>query len=384
MIYFDNGATTLRKPKTVEEAVVQALRTCASPGRGGYAAAEQAARIVFQTRSLASQLFGCREEQVIFTCNATHALNIAIASLVKHGDRVIVSGFEHNAVMRPLHALGAQVVVAGRRLFDPYDTIRAFSEELRKGADCVVCTHVSNVFGYILPMDEIAELCAAYGVPLIVDASQSAGCLEVTPGHWGAAFTAMPGHKGLYGPQGTGILIASDGAKPLLYGGTGSISESYEMPDFLPDRLEAGTHNVPGIAGLGAGLAFVLSQTPQSILRQETLLSEALAEELERISGVHCRKGEAGTQSGVVSFLVDGWDCEQFAAALAERDIAVRAGLHCAPLAHESAGTLQEGTIRASLGMFNTKNDVERFVQIVKVLAKSKRETGKRLAMNGF
>jgi len=321
---------------------------------------------------------------VIFTCNATHALNIAIVSMVKPGARVIVSGFEHNAVMRPLHALGAQVVVAGRKLFDPEDTLRAFSQALRQGVDCVVCTHVSNVFGYILPIEEIADLCAARGVPLIVDASQSAGCLPVNAQRLRASFIAMPGHKGLYGPQGTGILIASDLAQPLLYGGTGSVSESFEMPDFLPDRLEAGTQNVPGIAGLGAGLEFVLNQTSQRILAHEEKLVKFLTGKLKSIPGVACWEGISGTQAGVVSFCVQGWDCERFAAALAAQDVAVRAGLHCAPLAHESAGTLQRGTIRASIGAMNSQQELERFVQIVKVHAKSKSEAGKRLAMGGF
>jgi len=384
VIYLDNAATTLMKPKTVQMAVVQAMRTCASPGRGGYPAAERAAQVVFHTRTLASELFDCKEEQVVFTCNATHALNIAIASLVKKADRVIVSGFEHNAVMRPLYALGAQIVVAGRKLFDPADTLRAFSHELRKGAACVVCTHVSNVFGYVLPVEEIAELCLSHGVPLIVDASQSAGCQQVYLNHWRAAFVAMPGHKGLYGPQGTGILLTSEEAKPLLYGGTGSLSESFEMPEFLPDRLEAGTQNVAGIAGLGAGLEFVMNRSVQRICAHETHLRSILTRNLSRIPGVRCWDGPEGAQSGVVSFSVEGWDCEHFAAALAAQNVAVRAGLHCAPLAHESAGTLREGTIRASVGALNTNEDAERFVQIVKVLAKRNTDEGKRLAMKGF
>lgn len=370
MIYLDNAATTLLKPKRVEEAVVRAMRRCASPGRGGYPAAERAAQEVFRTRTLASELFRCREEQVVFTCNATHALNIAIASLVKKGSRVVVSGFEHNAVMRPLHALGAQIVVAGRKLFDWEDTIHSFAKELQKGADCVVCTHVSNVFGYILPVGEIARLCARHGVPLIVDASQSAGCLPVNADEWKAAFVAMPGHKGLYGPQGTGILIASEDTKPLMYGGTGSVSESFEMPEFLPDRLEAGTQNVAGIAGLGAGLEFVLELTPQRIRRHEEALRRELTMKLKRIPGVKYWGGTEQTQSGVISFLTQGWDCERLAQALAEKDVAVRAGLHCAPLAHESAGTLELGTVRASLGAMTTNKDAETFVQIVKLLAK--------------
>ena len=257
MIYFDSAATTLQKPPSVAEAVARAIRTHASVGRGGHPAAERAAQTVFACRSLAGQLFDAAPEQVVFTMNATHGLNLAIKTLVKPGDCVIVSGFEHNAVLRPLHAVGAELTVVGTALFRPDRLLEELAQALARRPAAVVCTHVSNVFGYILPLADIAALCRMHGVPLIVDASQSAGTLPVSLEKTGAAFIAMPGHKGLYGPQGTGLLLCAMPGRPLLEGGTGSNSEQIAMPDFLPDRLEAGTHNVCGIGGLLAGLRFV-------------------------------------------------------------------------------------------------------------------------------
>ena len=244
MIYFDNAATTLQKPESVFLAVQKAMRRCASVGRGGHRAAENAAQTVFDLRQNAAKFFKAETDQVAFTMNATHGLNIAIGTLVREGDSVVISGFEHNAVTRPLYAKNARITVAGRKLFDRQNTLEAWETALKNHPSAAVCTHCSNVFGYILPIAEIAALCKQYAVPLIVDASQSAGILPVQL--QGCNFVAMPGHKGLYGPQGTGILLCADGADPLLFGGTGSNSENQEMPNFLPDRLEAGTHNVSG------------------------------------------------------------------------------------------------------------------------------------------
>lgn len=366
MIYFDSAATSLQKPATVPVAVLRAMQTCASVGRGGHAAAMAAAETVFEGRRMAAALFDADPEQVVFTMNATHGLNIAIFSLLSPGARVIISGFEHNAVTRPLNALHAEVRVAGERLFDPEDTLRAFDSALAEEADAVVCTHVSNVFGYILPVEEIAALCRAKGVPLILDASQSAGTLPLSLRQTGARFIAMPGHKGLCGPQGTGILLCADGGKPVLYGGTGSNSMEQAMPDFLPDRLEAGTHNVCGIAGLTEGMRFVRKQTPQAIFRHEQSLLRLALEELGGMENVCLFAGQP--QAGVLSFNIDGVDCEEAAQALAQEGIAVRAGLHCAPLAHRSAGTQNTGTVRVSFSAFNTAQEVRRFAATCKKL----------------
>ena len=346
MTYLDNGATSFHKPASVAEAVRCALSNCANPGRGGYGAAMTAARTVLRCRERAGELFGCGPEQVVFTGNCTQGLNMAVRTLVKPGEKVVISGFEHNAVIRTLAALGAQVLVAGRKLFAWDDTLEDFENKLKQGAKAGIFTHVSNVFGYILPVEELTKLCRKYGAGVVIDAAQSAGSLEVSLEKWGADFIAMPGHKGLLGPQGTGILLCGRMPEPLIYGGTGSLSKSRQMPDFLPDGAEAGTLNVPGIAGLSAGLSYLLQTGTERIFRREHTQAGRCAQALENM-GMRVFMGKH--QAGTVSF-VPPMDCEEMAEKLAQRGIAVRAGLHCAPLAHESAGTLETGTVRVSFG----------------------------------
>lgn len=362
MIYFDSAATTLQKPPEVARRTATAMGSYSSVGRGGHPAAMAAAEAVYRCRELAGRLFDAEPEQVIFTMNATHGLNIAIRSLVRPGGRVVVSGFEHNAVMRPLYALGAQTEIAGRRLFDPSDTLAQFDRLITPEVQAVVCTCVSNVFGYILPYDEIAALCRQRGIPLILDASQAAGALPLSLKNSGADFIAMPGHKGLYGPQGTGLLLCRNGGQPLMQGGTGSNSADRGMPDFLPDRLEAGTHNVCGIAGLAEGLHFVLRRTPEAIFAHEQRLLRRMYGVLEPMRGV--RPFFGSPQAGVVSFTTETMDCEEAAQLLGQRGIAVRAGLHCAPVAHESAGTFATGTVRLSFSAFNTEAEIARFAAV--------------------
>lgn len=346
MIYLDHGATSFPKPLSVRRAVQDALIRCANPGRGSHPAAMAAARVVYDCRDAAAKLFHCQPEQVVLTSNCTHGLNIAIRTLVKPGDRVLISGFEHNAVVRPLYALGAKITVAGRRLFDWEDTLENFEQGLRTAPKVAVFTHVSNVFGYILPLEEMVALCRQYGVPVIVDAAQSAGSMELNFDRLGADFVAMPGHKGLLGPQGTGLLLCGRGGDPLVFGGTGSDSIRREMPDYLPERLEAGTVNVPGIAGLAAGLRYVSHIGVDVIGARERTQAVKLVKGLQKL-GLTVYSGP--DQSGTVSFVPRG-DCEELGEKLAQRGIAVRAGLHCAPLAHESAGTLDTGTVRISFG----------------------------------
>ena len=355
MIYLDSGATSFCKPPTVAKAVAKALQTCANPGRGGYDASMEASRIVFSCRQRAGALFDCPPERVVFTSNCTHGLNIALHTLVKPGSRVVISGFEHNAVTRPLKLLGAEVIIAGRRLFDWEDTLESFEKALRSGVDVAVFTHISNVFGYILPVEGLAALCRQYRVPFILDAAQSAGCLPVKLGTLGADFIAMPGHKGLLGPQGTGILLCGAEPQPLMAGGTGSESERAEMPSFLPDRLEAGTLNVPGIAGLDAGLRYLQETGIERIFYRERNLAKKCAENLAAM-GFQTFSGDQ--QGGTVSFVTE--DCEKTAQHLAARGIAVRAGLHCAPLAHESAGTLRSGTVRVSFGYDSNLSQIQK------------------------
>ena len=346
MIYLDNGATSFYKPPGVYRGVMDAMRSCANPGRGGYPAALAASRRIYGCREQAAQLFDCEPQQVVLTTSCTHGLNIAIRSLVKPGGRAVISGFEHNAVTRPLHALDAKLTVAGRKLFDREDTLTQFAEALKKGQDAAVFTHVSNVFGYILPVEEMASLCRQYGVPFVVDAAQSAGTLPISLKKLGADFIAMPGHKGLLGPQGTGLLLCAGGGEPLLQGGTGTASAVQEMPEDLPERLEPGTLNVPGFAGLREGLRYLNRVGLDGIRAGEQVQLQRCISGLKHL-GMQVFSGPH--QTGAVSFL-PGMDCEEAAAILADQGIAVRAGLHCAPFAHQSAGTLQTGTVRVSFG----------------------------------
>lgn len=361
MIYLDSAATTFQKPAAVPRAVQQAMRTMSSPGRGGYESARLAEETLFRCRKSASALFSVpSEEQIVFTMNATHALNIALKSLVRPGGRVAVSGYEHNAVTRVLHALRAEVIVAAAPLFSPQETLEAFERALKAGVEAAVCTHVSNVFGDILPIEGVAQLCREAGVPLVIDASQSAGVLPIDCKTLGAAFVAMPGHKGLYGPQGTGLLLCGGEALPLLQGGTGSESLRQEMPDFLPDRLEAGTHNVPGIAGLAAGIDFVRAQRTDRILLHERQLLRRAGEGMSRIPRVSCYLArDEKRQAAALSFTVSGMPPEQVAEQMARRGIALRAGLHCAPFAHRTAGTLPDGTVRMSVSAFNRAFEID-------------------------
>lgn len=367
MIYFDSAATSFQKPASVAAAIWEALASMSSPGRGGYSAAARAADTAFQCRSELAELFGLRNpEQVVFTLNATHALNIAIKSLVPPGGKAVISGYEHNAVTRPLEALGADVSVAAAPLFEPEAVTAAFDRLVVPGVHAVICSHVSNVFGFIQPVEEIAAICGSRGVPFIIDASQSAGVLPLDMEALGAAFIAMPGHKGLYGPQGTGVLLCREDipTRPLLEGGTGSQSIRQQMPDFLPDRLEAGTLNMPGIAGLLAGVRYVRRGGLDKILAHEKHLTQMTIQGLETIPGVRLFASPGlRNQAGVLSLTAEGMDVETIGSALADRGIAVRTGIHCAPCAHRTAGTLDTGTVRVSFSDFNTPEETVRLVR---------------------
>ena len=313
-----------------------------------------AAAAAFACREAAARLFQVpKPEQVVFTNNATHGLNIAIEALVRPGGTVVISGYEHNAVTRPLHAIpDVTVRVAAGQLFRPEETVEAFRKALTPEVTAAVFTHVSNVFGMILPIQELARLCRERGVPFILDASQSAGCLPVHLEELGAAFIAMPGHKGLYGPQGTGVLLCGKD---------------------VPVRLEAGTHNIAGIAGLLEGLRFVEKQGVQSIGSHEQALTVQMGESLAQLPGVEVfRSKDPSQQAGVLSFRVSGMDCEELGEALGRRDIALRSGLHCAPLAHRTAGTLETGTVRASVSAFNVPQEIPRFVRELRQILSEK------------
>lgn len=355
MTYLDYAATSWPKPESVRRAVQHAMQSYGNPGRGGYGLSMQAARGVYAARKAAARLFHCTPEQVVFTGSCTQGLNMAIRTLVAPGDGVVISGFEHNAVTRTLHALGAKITVAGRRLFDGEDVLSNLRAALDARPKAAVFTMAGNVFGNILPAAEICRLCRERGVPIILDAAQAAGTMDIDLEALGADFLASPGHKGLLGPMGTGLLLCSRLPKPLVCGGTGSQSLLSDMPDYLPDRAEAGTLNVPGIAGLGAGIEYVLELGPDALGRREAALAATLADALQR-RGYRVFAGPG--QGGTLSFVPRDGDCEAFAARLGDLGICLRPGLHCAPLAHESAGTLQTGTLRASFGYASSLRDL--------------------------
>ena len=372
MIYLDSAATTLQKPPSVPKAVAQALATMTSPGRGNYGPAARASQTLLACREAAAERFRVGQpERVVLTFNATHGLNIAVRSLVRPGQTVVLSGYEHNAVTRPLAMIpGVRVKLVKAPLFRPDLFLEEFERQLTGEVDAAVFTHVSNVFGYALPMEQAAALCRRNGVPFLVDASQSAGVLPVPMDGWGAEFIAMPGHKGLYGPQGNGLLLGGGAAEPLLEGGTGSVSLRQEMPDFLPDRLEAGTHNIAGIAGLLEGLRFLRRREQAGLAVREEKLIRRLGEGLSRLPGteVYLAPRDSGAQSGVLSFRVRDRDCEELGELLGRRGIALRAGLHCAPLAHRTAGTLESGTLRASVSAFTLPEEIGRALAITEEL----------------
>lgn len=374
MIYLDNAATTLYKPRAVEEAIRRAMYTAAGYARGGYSAARRAGEIVYACREQLAALFGVSDPaKVVFTLNATHALNYAIHALAEPERKVAVSGYEHNAVMRPLRLLGVDPIILDAPLWDAAAMVKKAEEAVETGAELFILNHVSNVFGYVLPIEEIASLLNDKGIPLILDASQSAGVIDIDVRRFPClAAVCMPGHKGLYGPQGTGVLLALDdrlAQKPLLAGGTGSVSEEMTQPDFLPDALESGTLNVPGIAGLAAGAAFIRSVGARQIGERETALVQEFAHILQAEPRLECFTGPA--QTGVISVRVRGVPSEVLAETLAQHQVAVRAGLHCAPLAHRSAGTEDTGTVRFSVSFYSTLQQMGRAADILRSAVKN-------------
>lgn len=369
MIYFDSAATSFQKPPQVLRAYAETIKTAASPGRGAYREAMRASEAMLRAREEAAAFFHFPDpERVVLTMNATHALNLAIHSLAAPGKKAVISGFEHNSVLRPLVDAGMEIAVAGRRLFDPEGLLAAFRREL-PGAALAVCTHVSNAFGYILPIGEIASLCRAQGVPLIVDASQSAGVLELDCSALNTAFVAMPGHKSLLGVPGSGLLLCSHDTLPLLHGGSGSDSIERRMPRYLPDRLEAGTQNAPAAAALAAGIGYIRRHGRRVIESHERELCRHMAQLLGRSGDLEIFYADGGVQSGVLSFRSRSRGCEEIAERLGREGICVRSGLHCTPLAHESAGTLGTGTVRMSFSPFNTHAEVEKAAgKLIKII----------------
>ena len=374
MIYLDNAATTLEKPPAVSRAMCWAMRHAGGAGRSAHPPAMLGADIIYDTRRLAAQVFDVPDPtRVIFTANATQALNMALYAMAQTRRHFAISGFEHNAVYRPILELvkrnNLKLTMLRSALWEDALLLEQAEQAIRDGADCFVLCHVSNVFGYIQPLEQLDALLSEHGIPLILDASQSAGVLPLSVSKLHSlAAVGMPGHKGLYAPPGTGMLLwmSQDLPAPLLLGGTGSLSERADMPDFLPDRLESGTVNVAGIAGLFEGLQFVSKVGESEIAAWECKLRDLVTEKLREVPGVTVYASpNPQKQTGVLSFTCRQLPCEIVAQRLAEHNICVRAGLHCAPLAHSTAGTLDTGTVRISPGWFQSVRQMRKFCDIL-------------------
>lgn len=374
MIYLDNAATTLEKPPAVSRAMCWAMRHAGGAGRSAHPPAMLGADIIYDTRRLAAQVFDVPDPtRVIFTANATQALNMALYAMAQTRRHFAISGFEHNAVYRPILELvkrnHLKLTMLRSALWEDALLLEQAEQAIRDGADCFVLCHVSNVFGYIQPLEQLDALLSEHGISLVLDASQSAGVLPLSVSKLHSlAAVGMPGHKGLYAPPGTGMLLwmSQDLPAPLLLGGTGSLSEQADMPDFLPDRLESGTVNVAGIAGLFEGLQFVSKVGESEIAAWECKLRDLVTEKLREVPGVTVYASpDPQKQTGVLSFTCRQLPCEIVAQRLAEHNICVRAGLHCAPLAHSTAGTLETGTVRISPGWFQSVRQMRKFCDIL-------------------
>ncbi|WP_338835269.1 aminotransferase class V-fold PLP-dependent enzyme [Neomoorella thermoacetica] len=376
MIYLNNAATSWPKPETVYQAHDAYLRHLSgSVNRGAGGASLDAGRAVLETRELLADFFNIREpEQVIFTANATEALNLALQGLLEPGDHVVISSLEHNAVARPLHTLqdkGVEYTIVScdaRGRLNPLDVERAIGPRTR-----LIClTHASNVTGTILPVNEVGEIAQRHHLQYLVDTAQTAGEIPVDVEAAGITLLAFTGHKGLLGPPGTGGLYIRypDTVRPLIYGGTGSRSELLTQPEVLPDKYESGTVNAPAIAALGAGVRFIRETGLDNIRRHTMELTARLLEGLRRLPGVTLYgPQDSGERVPVVSLNIRGLSPGEASAWLADHyDIVTRPGLHCAPLAHQTIGTLKTGTLRLSPGFFNTAAEIDAALAAIKEL----------------
>ena len=365
-VYLDNAATSCRKPECVYHAMDRFMREVgASPSRSVHGPGIEASRVVADAREKAARLFGVADSsRVVFTLNCTEALNLAMRGILRNGDHVVTTGMEHNSVMRPLSAMGDERDVQVTKA--PADAIGLTDpDEIRKAITprtaLIAMTHASNVTGTIQPVAEAFTIARDHGIPLLVDAAQSGGCLPIDLTQTPVDLLAFSGHKGLLGPQGTGGLCIREGLEvaPLKQGGTGSSSQEEKQPGMMPDRHESGTPNTPGLAGLAAAVDFLLSETVMSVRAGICNVGEVLLEGLSAVDGVTVHgPSEMEKNIGTFSFRLAGRDPAEVARTLEERHgIMTRVGLQCAPSAHRSIGTFPDGTVRASIGHFTTDEE---------------------------
>ncbi len=380
MLYFDNAATTYPKPAPVRKSVQEALsRFGANPGRSGYEMGMETSKAVFDCREKAAELFGTEEsENVVFTKNCTEALNIVIMSIGFSGGHAIISDFEHNSVLRPFFELkkrgNMDFSIAEVFENDPEKTVDSFKKLIRPDTKMIISTGASNVFGIKPPVKMLAELAHEYGLVFVLDAAQTAGSENINMERYGIDFVCAPGHKGLMGSMGTGLLISKrpELLKPHLFGGTGSYSLLPQQPDELPEMLESGTLNVPGICGLSSGIGWVLSKGEKNIAEKENRLAKMLYDGISKIDKVllFTKRPEPETHSPVISFVLGDLTGEETAALLSEKGVASRGGFHCSALAHHKMNTEKRGTCRLSIGPLNTEEEVFKLIGIIHGISK--------------
>lgn len=375
MIYLDNGATSFPKPLSVRQNVDISLKKfSANPGRSGHSLSLRAAKEIFECRKRLKELFNVNsEEEIIFTENCTMALNTVIFGLLSEGDHVLISSMEHNSVTRPLESLKDKGVTYSTfdYSYDDNETVDNVRNLIKPETKLVICTHASNVFGFRFPIERICALCHAYGILFCVDSAQSAGVFDIDVGTNQYDFVCMSGHKSLYGPMGTGVLILNNrNLKPLLYGGTGTESVKKSQPEGLPEKFESGTQNMNGISGLKAGVDFVKNRGIKNIYNHEYKLAKRLFNELANNRKVitYNKSFDYGKVAPVVSFNIDGVYSEDLVAKLNKYGIMTRGGLHCSPLAHTTMNTIENGTVRVVPGAFNTINDINYLLNVIRKL----------------
>ena len=375
MIYFDNGATTFPKPISVINSINTAnKRYGANPGRGGHKFAIKASEMVYNARKITADFFGAKNpENVIFSLNCTTAINTVIKGLLKSGDHVIISSLEHNAVLRPLEKLkekGVSYSVAEVVEGDNEATLSNFRDAINENTKLLVCTYASNVVGIKLPIERICSMCHQYNILCCVDGAQSAGTVPINLSDSSIDYLCISGHKGLYGPMGVGALIINCDVIPesLVEGGTGSNSVEYTQPLILPDKFESGTNNFSGIIGMGEGIKFINSYGQMRIYKKEIDILSHIYDKLQSMRNIvlYTQRPNIDYYVPVLSFNVKGKNSEEVAEVLSSKyNIAVRAGLHCAPLAHKSIGTLDIGTVRIVPSVFTTNYDVNALISAI-------------------
>ena len=373
MINFDNSATSFPKPPEVKRAVERALTVYGgNPGRGGHKLSLDTAEQIYEVRRSAAEMFGAETENTVFTSNCTLALNMAIKGMMEYGGHIVISGYEHNAALRPVYALAKarRVTFSVLPIYDDDErTIAELRRLIRHDTRAVCCTVASNVSGRILPYRAIAKICRSYGICFIADAAQAAGLLDLKLSD-GFDFICTAGHKALYGPSGTGLLISSGEFElsTIIEGGTGTNSDDPEQGDQMPERLESGTVNTAGILGLGAGISFVKRKTPAALMHQELRLVERFENAAAGIEGV--KLYPCDRRVPISSFNLRDMNSQALSMKLSERGFALRGGLHCAGLAHRSMGTLTQGTVRFSPGAFNTPREADALVSALRDIAR--------------